>query len=185
LINLEKDIEGENPDMVVLLFGINDTYFKNHVPVTKFSKFKFLVLDKIKVYRLFKNLFHKAISYLKNKYIVRVADPPDPDIHDEEPKEKEIRKHKLVSNKKWVFEDFLVIAQDIKDLRELDLPRPDYYEGVTEYHPLSIRNFNEMVELLLHKGLKVVLMQYPLLEIDPMIEIIDERDRVFFVENFY
>ena len=62
--------------MIIFLFGINDVYFKDHIAITKFSKFKLLVLDKIKIYRLAKNLTKRGLAYIQNKYVKRNYNPP-------------------------------------------------------------------------------------------------------------
>ena len=66
----------------------------------------------------------------------------------------------LTSDGDWEFSDFAVSAQEIEQLRGLNLPKQGYYEDVENYHPLSIRNINEITDILLHRGIQVVIMQY-------------------------
>ena len=181
--NLESDVDREKPDMIIFLIGINDVFFKDQVAVTKFSKFKLLVLEKFKIYRLAKNLTKGAFAYIRDKYINKNYVLPGKNLLADNGQSEQSLDGDVLRHDDWVFENFLVASEEMERLKNISVPKPPYYEDVTNYHPLSIRNFNVMANAMYQRGVQVVIMQYPLLSIDPLKDAIWENNNILFVEN--
>ncbi len=52
-----------------------------------------------------------------------------------------------------------------------------------KYHPLTVSNYNALAEKVRHHGIKLICMQYPLLDIKPLRHVLRAHKEVIFLEN--
>ena len=52
-----------------------------------------------------------------------------------------------------------------------------------KYHPLTVRNYNEIVNMILEQKKKLVCMQYPLRNLDSLKKILADNKEIIFVDN--
>ncbi len=55
--------------------------------------------------------------------------------------------------------------------------------GLKEYTPWTWSNYNLLIKKIAQRGIKIIVMQYPLRSIDPIKSSIEKKDQVVFVEN--
>ncbi len=154
------------PDMVILMIGVNDISFYTFVPVNFGQKMKFLVLDRIKVYRLVKNLWKKIRGVDLN------LDEKEGGLDEA-----------IVTSTTGSSVTKAAVTNTENGSIQYDIEAPSYYKEITHYHPLTIRNCNDMIETALDKGIKVVVMQYPMVKVDGLKDIIYFRKKVIFIDN--
>lgn len=51
------------------------------------------------------------------------------------------------------------------------------------YLPMTVDNYNKIVEVVLSRGIKLICMQYPLRNIEPLKDVLKRKDKIIFVEN--
>jgi lysophospholipase L1-like esterase len=162
-------IQKYHPDMVVFMVGVNDISFYTMVPVNQESKIKFLILDRIKVYKLLKKLWMESRSF--------GAGPEEKESGNDELEVKSVETASIPMATNLVIQEHKSSGL----ITEAILPK--YYREIVKYHPLTIRNYNDMIELALNKGIKVMVMQYPMVNLTPLRDIIYLKDQVAFVDN--
>ena len=171
LSELDDEIVSLKPNMVVLMLGSNDSFFYQVATKNKFSTFKFYVLDRIKVYRLIKNLIKDIIKKVKNRF----NSPALEDQHAPMPEDQEIEN---------ITEGGLGFMKYAKgEIWKGQVSVPSYYQDIIHYHPLTIRNFKDMVNMLLNDRIKVVIAQFPLLPIEPLKQKVNAGKEVLFEDN--
>lgn len=150
-----------HPNMVVIMLGLTDQqHFYTMVPVDRNVRLKFLLLDRIKVYRLVKQLWKEVLLTLSTDFKKNNATDQSFDQ----------------DTTKWP-----TILDATNTTKILTLS--EAYRNITMYHPLTIRNYNDLIEVALNKGIKVFVMQYPLISIAPLKDIIYYQNKVEFIDN--
>jgi len=54
---------------------------------------------------------------------------------------------------------------------------------VAEYYPITLTNYNSLLNKILNRHIKIIVMQYPLRDITPIENYLGPRNNVFYVEN--
>ena len=177
---LGNEIVSLKPNMVVLMLGSNDRLFYQILPNSKISAFEFLVLDRIKVYRLIKSLTKDIVMSVKRRFKTSApaSGTDQQETPDQNPSMAEERKRENIPEGGLGFMKY-VKGENWKGPTSM----PPYYEDIIHYHPLTIRNFRDMVDVLLKARIRVVIMQYPLLSIGSLEQQIHGGKDVLFVDN--
>jgi len=159
--HFDEFLKVHHPDMVIIMLGLTDqlNFFKL-VPVNQKTRFKFLIFDRIKVYRLIKRILKDGLISLNNDF-----------------------KKNITTDNKFAHDSALPpTVLDIRSPTRFSILVQNYW-NIVRYHPLTIRNYNDMVDLALSKGIRVVVMQYPLDSIEPLRKIIYNKNKVIFIDN--
>jgi len=164
--HLGKYLQEYHPQMVIFMVGVNDVSFFTTVPVNEKSKIKFLILDRIKTYKLFKRLWKESRD--------SATEPEEQVSGDDGFMVKPVEIVPITNPGVQVYKSLSHVVEVMP---------PKYYREIVRYHPLTIRNYNDMIELALNKGIKVVVMQYPMVSVTPLRDIIYLKDHVLFVDN--
>jgi len=167
--HFEEYLQKYHPQMIVFMVGVNDISFYNSAPIVQTMKIKLVFLRKIKTYRLLRKLWKEKHGFetgLDNK-----TGGEDEALV----KDAEIGPIPLGNN--------LITQEDNVSGHTAHAILPKYYLDIVRYHPLTIHNYNDMIELSLKKGIKIVVMQYPMVNIVPLRNIIDLKNKVLFVDN--
>lgn len=231
LYELEDNINTFEPDMVIAMMGgVNEVGLSFVVADTPMARFKFLVLDRIKTYRLLKKLAKDAIEYLKNYKVskkistdfykfennksISVSDKSkskDFELLESDQKQNTQKKSIIDQIKNEKDSDQVAIEAPKPQINEeikmtsLEVPKiqisekivksprqilkgdsehsSTQYKMITDYHPLTKRNLNDASEMVLVRGIRMVFMQYALMDIEPLKESIYSREKVIFVSN--
>ncbi len=203
LETLEGSLVKYKPQMVIMMVGINDALFDRVLSQSSFSKFKYLYLKKLRVYKFLKLMQEHIQSRLSEN---KNSDMTYKGLGVEKQKgfsPKEIY-HYLDTGQTEAFDNWTYRHQDDPDVSFIPKPgcvidenqdtcfnNPDrdelkrfaYWRELKTYHPLTIENYNKMAGLILDRGIKLICMQYPRRDIEPLKDIVKRKNEVVFVSN--
>jgi len=85
----------------------------------------------------------------------------------------------------WVFDELLAVLYEkqvknklaMTDLRKSNDWNPEYYNTVTQY------NYQRLKEIVTSRGIKLVVMQYPLRNLEPLKKMFKDTRDVIFIDN--
>lgn len=169
------------PDYVLAMIGINDVILDSMIMDTRWNRFKWTVLERLRTYKLMKwivssaKIFvnQKVLSKLHKEEMVTLPEVDGVFAHDDASVFESIEtfQRKSEAPRRSVerkFEDLekkytnAYITFDSDESYRLWLKRI----RLKEYHPLTIRNLNKIVRLTTQKGIKFIFAQYPLRKIN-------------------
>ncbi|MCP4650641.1 MAG: hypothetical protein GY853_11255 [PVC group bacterium] len=150
--SLDKMLNKYEPDLVVLMLGVNDAKMivsREQLFVVRWER----CLNKLKTYRLFKQLIKQALFRMQHTK-----------------------------------EENIIVDQNDAVIRQP--PRPTSLEeqalflsAVREPQAVTLNNFRKIAGKIFGYGSRLVIMQYPLVDIELLQEHLKEYPQIIFVEN--
>lgn len=171
---LPTGLEEFHPDIVTVMMGIEDYSFRRRINSTLPEKIKVTLLQNVNTFRLMKRLIDPLRPDLKKRLVI---DDSNLGLWTD------IKKPIETTTK---LGDSVILPQE-KDPNpkglKLDLYADQRWKALTDISPITINSFKDFVEIATSKGIPVIIVQYPLVDIKPLKEKVGERKNVYFVEN--
>ena len=162
---IDSILDDYHPDLVVAMLGIHDVVFEQTVKKDWISRVKIDILGKFKTYLLIRDLKSMLRSHIEaKKKNERNGEQGNEFL--EAPKGK---------NNNGILND-VFDSEHEKDGR-------DRLHFLLNPHPLTVRNYNEMIGKMLNRNIKVFVMQYPMVSVTPLEKMVREKDKVVFISN--
>ncbi len=179
ILRQAKDsLDQYQPDMVIVMMGgYNEESITHVVSDTFAAKLKFLFLDRLKTYRLFKKVCGDLAGKIKGLHFFtrEQADLTKRSVSSP------ISSPEAGGGEKT--QEGISEQQNIEACKAIPTFSVDDLYVRKVFHPLTVRNANDIVETVLSHGAKLIVMQSPLRDIKSLKEILYFRKGTIFVSN--
>jgi lysophospholipase L1-like esterase len=183
---LNSFINEFNPDIIVTMMGNVDAVYVSQRKDSFQGRLKMSLLENVKTIRFIKRLIDSLRPDLRGKFDQGAEEFSKLRTDDEGRQAAGVKE----KNKNRNVVSFDYNANQDSSFQKLEIKNPEDLR-IAEYKlkfllhpgPLMVNGFNDFVEIARARGKKVVIVQYPLVSIVPLKNIVKFKKDVVFVEN--